>query len=40
MIMQGWTFVGTLPNGKVVLQRPAPKVGVGPQGFEPWIFAV
>ena len=40
MIMQGWIFVGALPNGKIVLKRPEPDVGVGPRGFEPRIFAV
>jgi len=40
MIARGWTFVGILPDGKVVLERPGPKAGVGPRGFEPRIFAV
>ena len=36
LISKGWTFVGVLPNGKVVLQRGIRDRSVtGPEGFEP-----
>ena len=38
LISQGWTFVGVLPNSKVVLQKGIRNRTVtGPEGFEPTV---